>query len=235
MHDNLALGSKAPAPCATGISMKELQSDLRQWHRAKADVYRLLSACYYEPEEAFLEENVFGQLEQALSALDSERAVDAKSMGAYFLESSAEDLRIDYTRLFLGPFGIRSKPYGSVYLDGKNIVMGESTMALLTLYHDGGFHVAENFSEMPDHVAVELEFLYLLNTRLAEIPVEVTERDRLSRLGRSLLAEHLGQWIIPFTEAMKKGADTDFYRKLADLTQSFILDELREPHSDPIP
>ncbi len=210
--------------------MKELQSDVQHRHHAKADVYRLLSACYYEPEEAFLEEDVFGQLEQALSALDSERAVDAKAMGAYFHESSVEDLRIDYTRLFLGPFDIRSKPYGSIYLDGNNIVMGKSTMALLTLYRDGGYHVAENFSEMPDHVAVELEFLYLLNTRLAEDYVEAAERDRLSGLGRSLLVEHLGQWIIPFTEAVKKGAFTDFYRKLAVLTQSFILDELREPN-----
>ena len=158
---------------------------------AKADVYRLLSACYYEPEEAFLEENVFGQLEQALTALDSKHVIDAKSMGEYFRQSSVEELRIDYTRLFLGPFGIRSKPYGSVYLDGKNTVMGESTMALLSLYQDGGFHVAESFSEMPDHVAVELEFLYLLNTRLAEDGAEVKERDRLSTLERRLLEEHL--------------------------------------------
>ncbi len=230
MHDDLALGSMAPAIWSTGTSMEEPQHDPQHRYRARADVYRLLSACFYEPEKAFLEEDVFGQLERALAALNSTQAVNAKSMGEYFRESSVEELRIDYTRLFLGPFGIRSKPYGSVYLDGNNVVMGKSTMALLNLYRDGGFHVADNFSEMPDHVAVELEFLYLLNIRLAEDHIEVTKRDQLSGLERSLLMEHLGRWIVPFAQAMQSGAGTDFYRKLAELTQSFILDELKQPH-----
>jgi len=229
MHDDLALGSMAPASFVKGISMEDLRNDAQRRQYAKADVYRLLSACYYEPEDAFLEEDVFGQLKQSLSVLSSERAADAQAMGACFRETSYEDLRIDYTRLFLGPFNIRSKPYGSVYLDGRNIVMGKSTMAVLALYREGGFHVAEAFAEMPDHVAVELEFLYLLNTRLGDGQLEISERNRLAALERSLLDEHLGQWIIAFTEAVKKGSCTDFYGKLADLTQRFILDAQREP------
>ncbi len=217
------------------IPMADLRNDTHRRHHAKADAYRLLSACYYEPEEAFLEEDVFGQLEQALSVLDSEQAADAKAMGGCFRDTSHEELRIDYTRLFLGPFNIRSKPYGSVYLDGGNIVMGDSTMAALALYQEGGFQVTEAFTEVPDHVAVELEFLYLLNTRLGDGRVETSERDRLAALERSLLTEHLGRWIIPFTEAMRKGAGTGFYGKLADLTRRFVLYALREPATATIP
>jgi TorA maturation chaperone TorD len=213
--------------------MEDLRNDMQCRHQAKADAYRLLSACYYEPEEAFLEEDVFGQLKQALSVLNPERAADAQAMGACFRETSHEDLRIDYTRLFLGPFNIRSKPYGSLYLDGGNIVMGDSTMAVLALYREGGFHVAEAFTEMPDHVAVELEFLYLLNARLGNIQVENSERNRLAALERRLLDQHLGRWIVPFTEAMQKGAGTDFYGKLAGLTRGFVLDALREPATAP--
>ncbi|MES9925259.1 MAG: molecular chaperone TorD family protein [Candidatus Thiodiazotropha endolucinida] len=209
--------------------MENLQNDVQRRHQAKADACRMLSACYYEPEEAFLEEDIFGQLEQALSALDSECAAEAQVMGACFREISYEDLRIDYTRLFLGPFNIRSKPYGSVYLDRGNVVMGDTTMAVLALYREGGFHVAEAFTEMPDHVAVELEFLYLLNARLGDGHTESNERNRLAELERSLLDEHLGQWIVPFTEAMKEGSCTAFYGKLADLTRRFVLDALRQP------
>ncbi|MEW7989033.1 MAG: molecular chaperone TorD family protein [Candidatus Thiodiazotropha sp.] len=61
-------------------------------------------------------------------------------MGRCFREIGCEELRIDYTRLFLGPFNIRSKPYGSVYLDRGNVVMGATTMAVLALYREGGFH-----------------------------------------------------------------------------------------------
>ena len=78
--------------------MEHLRNDAQRRHHAKADVYRMLSACYYEPEEAFLEEDVFGQLEQALSVLGSERTADAEAMGACFREASYEDLRIDFYR-----------------------------------------------------------------------------------------------------------------------------------------
>jgi len=235
MRDDSALGSMAPAPFITGISMKALRSDAQRRHHAKADASRMLSACYYEPEEAFLEEDIFGQLEGALSILAPEHASDAQALGAFFRETDYEDLRIDYTRLFLGPFGIRAKPYGSVYLNGGNVVMGDSTMAVVALYREGGFHVAEAFTEMPDHVAVELEFLYLLNARLGEDHVDTVERDRLVGLGRSLLDDHLGRWIVPFTEAVRKGASTDFYRKLADLTRRCVLDALREPATAQLP
>ena len=224
-----------PAPFIGEVFVEAVQSDAQRRFHGKADVYRVLSACYYEPEDAFLEEGVFGQLDRALSVLGSEWATDAQAMEARFRETRCEDLRVDYTRLFLGPFGIRAKPYGSVYLDGSNIVMGDSTMAVLALYREGGFRVDEAFTEMPDHVAVELEFLYLLNARLGEGHVETIERERLARVKRLLLDEHLGRWIVPFTEAVKSGASTDFYRKLADLTQRFILDDRRAPAPAPVP
>jgi len=215
--------------------MQDLPKDSQRRHRAKADAYRLLSACYYEPEEAFLEEDVFGQLEQALMTSDSRRAADVRTMGEYFRDASQEDLRLDYTRLFLGPIHIRSKPYGSVYLDRGNIVMGDSTMAALALYSEGGFQVAEAFEEMPDHVAVELEFLYLLNARLGDSHSDTGERDLLAALERRFLVAHLGRWITPFSKAVKEGATTDFYKNLADLTRCVVLDDLREPTTGPQP
>ena len=235
MCDDEALGPMAPASFIEGNFMQALRRETQGRVRGKASVYRILSACYYEPEESFLEEDVFGQLERALSDLGTEWAADAKTMETCFRSSSVEDLRIDYTRLFLGPFDIRARPYGSIYLDSGNMVMGDSTMAVLALYREGGFRVAEEFTEMPDHVAVEMEFLYLMNARRGEPDVDVIERDRLERLERMLLEEHLGRWIVPFTESVKRGAQTDFYRKLADLTQCFVLHEVREPAPASVP
>ena len=235
MQGKLAPELSASAPFVRGVPVEDLGSDAQRRHLAKAHVCRMLSACYYEPQEAFLEEDVFGQLERSLSVLAPEYAADAQALGSCFRETGYEDLRIDYAGLFLGPFNIRSKPYGSVYLDRGNLVMGDSTMAVLALYREGGFRVAEAFTEMPDHVAVELEFLYLLNARLGDGKLEFSELDRLAALERILLDDHLGRWIVPFTEAMQKGACTDFYRKLADLTRRFILDGLREPATAPRP
>ena len=207
--------------------MNDLQQETHRRHLAKADVYRLLSACFYEPEPAFLEEDIFGQLKTAMNTLGSEYVGDTAAMETSFRDGGADALLLDYTRLFLGPFKILATPYGSIYLDGENVVMGDSTMRALTLYREGGFEVAEDFREMPDHVALELEFLYLLSFRLGQ-EAEADEHARLGELKHCFLKEHLGQWVGVFTAAMRDGAETDFYKQLAHMTEQVILDDLRE-------
>ena len=207
--------------------MTNTKTETLQNQLAKADAYRLLSACYYEPEDAFLKDGLFTQLEEALSTCDPELSGEAAAMEASFQAAGRDDLLLDYTRLFLGPVDIRAKPYGSIYLDGDNVVMGNSTLEVLQLYQEGGFQVGEAFDEMPDHVAVELEFLFLLNARLGNGQYEPGDDKRLAALKGRFLSEHLGRWIASFTSAMKNGAGTEFYESLADLTCRFVLDDLR--------
>ena len=199
---------------------------------AKADCYRLLSACYYEPEDAFQKEGLFTQLEAALSTCAPELSVDAAAMGACFQATGQDDLLLDYTRLFLGPVDIRAKPYGSIYLDGDNEVMGESTLEVQKFYQEGGFQVEEAFDEMPDHAAVELEFLFLLNARLGNGFNEPGDDTRLAALTGRFLTEHLGQWIVPFTNDMRNGAETEFYERLSELTCRFVLADLQKTITD---
>ena len=104
-------------------------------------------------------------------------------------------------------------------------------MAILDLYREGGFEMDEEFRELPDHVAVELEFLYLLIFRQNEARRNA-DMDRLNAvtdLKRRFLAAHLGRWIGPFTEAVKGGAESVFYRQLAELTKLFVsMETLKE-------
>jgi TorA maturation chaperone TorD len=207
--------------------MNDLQHRTHLRHLARADVYRLLSACYYQPEDAFLEEDVFSQLKTALAKASPSGVIDAAALDDCFKSSGVEVLLLDYSRLFLGPFEILAKPYGSVYLDGEKIVMGDSTMQALELYREGGFDVAEDFLEMPDHIAVELEFLYLLSFRIGKASDD-EEKARLILLKQKFLEEHLGRWVGTLSEAIRKGAQTDFYKRLADLTEQFVREDLQE-------
>ncbi len=207
--------------------MNDLQHRTHLRHLARADVYRLLSACYYQPEEAFLEEEVFAQLKTALAKAHLRGVIEAAGLDDGFRASGVEALLLDYSRLFLGPFEILAKPYGSVYLDGEKIVMGDSTMQALEVYREGGFDVAEDFLEMPDHIAVELEFLYLLSFRIGKASDD-EEKARLILLKQKFLEEHLGRWVGTLSEAIRKGAQTDFYKQLADLTEQFVREDLQE-------
>ena len=135
---------------------------------------------------------------------------------------------LDYTRLFLGPSHILAKPYGSIWLEDEKTVMGDSTLAALALYNEGGFDIDEEFLELPDHIAVELEFLYLLIFRENEARMQGNS-DRLNSvtdLKRRFLSQHLGRWVGPFTTAVMDSAESDFYRQLAKLTKAFVNLEL---------
>lgn len=196
---------------------------------AQADVYRLLSACFYQPEKMFLEEDLFGQLETALELCAQQIQGQGTLLDASFREETLDALLLDYSRLFLGPFDILAKPYGSVYLDDEKVVMGDSTLSALSCYRQGGFSPAEDFKEMPDHVAIELEFLYLLCFREAQA---LTEQDDVAAAGnrslrREFLQDHLGRWVLEFSSRVRAGARSDFYQGLGALLATFIQQELR--------
>ncbi|HAD04150.1 MAG: hypothetical protein A2091_11320 [Desulfuromonadales bacterium GWD2_61_12] len=195
---------------------------------ARETFSRLLAACYYEPESQLVEEDVFGALGRAAQTLGGGLAETVSHLGATFQGESQETLLLDYARLFLGPIGILAKPYGSVWLEGEKIVMGDSTMAIIELYRQGGFELDAEFREVPDHVAAELEFLYLLQFQLNEARRlgDAAGEAKAAKLKQRLLRDHLGRWIGPFAAAMRGGAQTAFYQALADLTAVYVLKEL---------
>jgi len=191
---------------------------------ARENLSRLLAACYYQPGPEFAEEQLFDSMLAAATRIHPALAAYAKRLGEDFSAEGYQALLLDYTRLFLGPNHIIAKPYGSVWLEGGNTVMGESTMAVQALYQEGGFDMSEEFREVPDHVAVELEFLYLLIYRENEAVRngEHDAREAKAALRQRFLDEHLGRWVGPFTTAVKTGAQSNFYRQLAELTHRFV-------------
>lgn len=194
---------------------------------ARETFCRLLAACYYEPGPEFAEEKVFDTMYDAATHIHPDLAAGALRLGAAFSAADLETLLIDYTRLFLGPSDALAKPYGSVWLSGEKALMQNSTMAVLKLYREGGFEIDESFRELPDHIAAELEFLYLLIYRENEARRggEYNALKAIARLRRSFFREHLGAWIGPFTSAVRAAAQSEFYRRLGCLTDRFVTME----------
>ena len=154
----------------------------------------------------------------------------AQQLAEAFRETEPDELLLDYTRLFLGPTNILAQPYGSVWLEEAKTLMGDTTMAVVDLYRDGGFEIDEEFREVPDHIAVELEFLYLLVFRENEARRlgDTGQQDAVAGLKRRFLQQHLGHWVRPFTAAMRDNAECPFYRNLAALTERVVGMELAQ-------
>ncbi|MBK9246507.1 MAG: molecular chaperone TorD family protein [Burkholderiales bacterium] len=191
---------------------------------ARADLSRLLAACYYQPGPEFAEEGLFDSLHGAAARLDGELAARSRRLGDAFGAADPQELLVDYTRLFLGPIEAPARPYGSVWLEARQGLMQDSTVAVLDLYAEGGFEMDESFRDLPDHVAAELEFLYLLLFRQAEAlrDGDAQAQSRFAALRLRLLDEQLGRWVDPFAAATAASAQTAFYRELAGLTEAFV-------------
>jgi TorA maturation chaperone TorD len=191
---------------------------------AREDLCRYLAACYYQPGPEFAEEKVFESMLGAATRVHPDLAAHARRLGEEFAAEGVESLLLDYTRLFLGPTHIVAKPYGSVWLERDKALMGDSTMAVQALYREGGFDMDGEFHELPDHIAAELEFLYLLIYRENEARRDgkPDAQEANAALRRRFLGEHLGRWVGPFTVAVEAGAQCAFYRELAALTDRFV-------------
>jgi putative dimethyl sulfoxide reductase chaperone len=191
---------------------------------ARADLCRLLAACYYEPGPEFAEEKVFDAMRDAATRIDADLAAQVRRVGDAFAAASLEELLVDYTRLFLGPIQALARPYGSVWLEADKGLMQGSTMAVQDLYAEGGFEIAEEFRELPDHIAAELEFLYVLFFKSAQArrSGDSVSLAAIAGLRKRFLDQHLGVWVGPFAAAVKAGAQCAFYRELAGLTERFV-------------
>ena len=174
---------------------------------ARADLFRFLAACYYEPAPEFAEERLFDSLAAAAERVDPELAERARHLGKAFAEQSLDSLRVDYTRLFIGPSDVYARPYAAVWTEQETDVA--------SIYSEAGFDIGEDFHERPDHIAVELEFLYRLVYRAAD------------DTRRRFVGHHLATWIAPFCAAVQADAGTMFYRELACLTERVIGLEAR--------
>lgn len=206
-----------------------MDTHVRETGAAREDLCRLLAACYYEPGPEFVEEKIFDSMREAAVGLDPGLGASARRLGEAFLAADLESLLVDYTRLFLGPVDAPARPYGALWLGPEPVLMQDSTIAVMRLYAEGGFEIAEDFREAPDHIAAELEFLYLLlfRERCARRDGAATAAAEAERLRRRFLEEHLGRWAGPFSRAMRAAAETAYYRELADLTRSFVDLEAR--------
>jgi TorA maturation chaperone TorD len=195
---------------------------------ARADLCRLLAACYYQPGPEFAEEPMFDSMRTAAAALDDGFAALARSLGDAFDAQPLDELQIDYTRLFLNPAGPLAAPYEAAWLAGKDPMLFDEVMqSVLDSYRAGGYEVQEDFRDLPDHIAAELEFLYTLIFREARAAASGNdaERDQVVDLRHRFVEQHLGRWVAPFTQALREGCEAAFYRTLADLTERIVQAE----------
>jgi TorA maturation chaperone TorD len=105
--------------------------------------------------------------------------------------------------------------------------MGDSTMEVIKMYEERGLSMDSEFRNLPDHITVELEFMYYLIFKEAEA-LEKAETDKaldFIKTQELFLDKFLKRWVGPFCDKIKKGTDNEFYNSLADCCAVFIKNQ----------
>lgn len=128
------------------------------------------------------------------------------------------ELLTEYVRLFVaGRGGVVAAPYESCHVGGRAAVMSGASLAMRDRLAAAGLEVSLDSNEPPDHIALELEYLYHL------LSSAWTGGDgALEAEGRAFAGQVMLPWVRRFREALLAGDPHPVYIHCADLTVGLL-------------
>ncbi len=132
---------------------------------------------------------------------------------------------VDFSNLFL----MHLVPYESFYTRDDQMIESGGDNPLLELYHEFDFSVELSKARVvsPDHIGIELEFMYMLSTAALKA-FNADDKDSLCELfqvQRAFLKEHLLEWAPLFLINAKRESRTPLYHDGTELTLEFLLSD----------
>ena len=210
-------------------------SDLTASLIGESMLMELLSRILYkEPERDWLDqlitEQVFSEVPFGSEQPEVVRGLEilrawSKSNAGGLSDQNFSDLKLDYTRLFIGLDMLPTAPWESVYFNRERMIFQEQTMQVREWYARFGLQV-ENFNKEPDdHIGLEILFV----AHLASLALQSIDKgdqpalDEVLQAQREFIKEHLLRWGPAWTQLLLQHAQTDFYRGIAHLTRGALI------------
>ena len=174
---------------------------------------------------------------QAVALFDSEESPAAKLLAAalhLLKDTKIEDLKGEYTRLFLGPEDYIAAPWESVYTSKERALFQESTLDVRVWFGRFGY-VAGGYPNQPDdHICLMMDFLARTSVMAAE-QLEGGDAKACSAVledQKAFEQAHMLNWLKRYAVDMQGSESNFFYPQLAAAVAEFveydqqILDEL---------
>lgn len=134
-------------------------------------------------------------------------------------------LDVDYTNLFL----LHLVPYESFYTRDDQMIESGGDNPVLELYNALDFRVELDKARVvsPDHIGVELEFMYMLCDALKKAYEADDEEGmiELLQVQQGFLKDHLLNWAPMYLINMKRESRTPLYHDGAELALEFLLSD----------
>lgn len=195
----------------------------------RSSIYAILALAFSPPETETpkLEEAILSAY-ATLSPNETANPQESEESA----RSSVEELSREHLRLFVGPSHIPCPPYESVYRKDnpemeRRLVMGQSTADVRRRYTEANLRLSKNFTDLPDHIAVEMEFMHFLCTEESRSAKEgnIQQSATMRKRQREFAQEHLNPWVDAFADCVLGSASSSFYMAAANLLKAFLRTE----------
>lgn len=181
----------------------------------RSRAYRALARAFTLPDRPIYEELVSGELAEALQldVPDEELARELKPALSF------EELQAEYLRLF--EVGTPRPPcplYEGAWREREFLDRRELMEELVRFYNFFGLTLGERPKELPDHLAIELEFLHFLAYQEAQALEEGHDPGGYRRARRDFLRRHGLVWLPRLSKALSdpRIKALPFYRAAAE-------------------
>jgi len=186
-------------------------------------MYHTLSVALQWPDAGLA-----GRLTEVLPALERCAVAQAHDL-VTLARMPLELLQGEYTRLFINGFPhTPCPPYESIYRN-DNRLLGPAAEQVSVFYERWGLACER---QLPDHVAVELEFMHAL--LVAQSAARGPQVDDLTKVAATFWTRHLGRWAARFANDVLDHASHPFYRALAPMLSEFITTETVYWNTNPV-
>jgi putative dimethyl sulfoxide reductase chaperone len=185
-------------------------------HVRRAQVYCFLADAFLYPETNWLEDLPL-VAELALQA----GLVPESDLPPDSWDYSLTSLQAEHRRAF-GLTG--SLSYETEFGLPHEFRQSQELADIAGFYQAFGFKVGGQVRERPDHLAVELEFMFVLSLKEAYAAKEgLVEQAEICRDGQAkFLKDHLGRWIGLLAESIARSYGQGLYLDLARFAAAFV-------------
>jgi TorA maturation chaperone TorD len=194
------------------------------FEHARAGVFNIFTALLCQPEKELVENNeVFDTLKSALNIVNPDCLKIVEQMQKAIKQNTAQELLVEYTKLFIGPFKTLVPPYSSLYF-GNDTLMNDKTVWVINCYRKSGLEFNGTIRDVPDHVAVETEFMYfLIHNEIKEL--DAGNRDKSFSFWENqqeFFEKHYKKWVPEFCAKVVNETKNEYFKVLSECLNAFI-------------
>lgn len=145
-------------------------------------------------------------------------------------------LRQEFMNLFKVPGAQYVTPYESVFRDARNLegqpvkglLMGQSAIDVQQWYRLAALDISPEFKDLPDHIALELNYLAQLCAKEQEFAADGDEAKlrRAWEMERDFLAAHVVSWAGALHDKIKENSQNLYFLAVAEMLADFTAQDL---------